>query len=118
MEPSGPIYNPNELREIFPTELPPRPAPKSNFFSRIFKRKVKQSEDIEMVPRASVDRKPPRYTLLPVQCHWSFLVGGWVFLMSCGAIAYWGVSEQLNKDGNTGQEMDGASQVVAAMLKR
>lgn len=115
---SGPIYNPEELRSIFPAELPPRPAPKASFFSRIFKRNSQQSEDIEMGRRTSPNRQSPRCTLLPVKCHWSFLVGGWVFLLSCGAIVYWGMAEQFNTGESVGQDGDGAVQMAVAMLKR
>lgn len=43
----GPTSNPTE---IFPTDLPPRPAPKRNVFARILTRGPKQTEDIELGP--------------------------------------------------------------------
>ena len=54
----GPTFDPVELRQaIFPTELPPRPPPKRNFFARMFKRQEQVADDIELGsqgrPRAS-----------------------------------------------------------------
>jgi hypothetical protein len=44
---SNPLFNANELREIFSTELPPRPRRKRGFFARMFKRQ-QRPEDIEL----------------------------------------------------------------------
>jgi hypothetical protein len=44
---SNPLFNANELREIFPAELPPRPPQKRGFFARMFKRQ-QRPEDIEL----------------------------------------------------------------------
>jgi hypothetical protein len=44
---SNPLFNKDEVREIFPTELPPRPRRKRGFFARMFKRQ-QRPEDIEL----------------------------------------------------------------------
>jgi hypothetical protein len=44
----GPVFDPSEVRSIFPTGLPPRPAPKPGLFARVFKRQPKAGEDIEL----------------------------------------------------------------------
>jgi hypothetical protein len=44
---SNPLFNADEVREIFPTELPLRPRRKRGFFARMFKRQ-QRPEDIEL----------------------------------------------------------------------
>lgn len=57
----GPVFDPTELHSIFPSELPPRPAPKLNFLTRIFKRQPKQTEDIELGTSTASQRAGRRF---------------------------------------------------------
>lgn len=96
-----PVFDPAELhREVFPSELPPRPAQKASLLARLFKRRLQRYEDIEMCsqqehPRCFEDDRQFRYNGgIPI--YW--VVSSLLILIVLAALAWGLIALQSSED--------------------
>ncbi|KAF1914597.1 hypothetical protein BDU57DRAFT_540512 [Ampelomyces quisqualis] len=105
-----PEFNLDELRSIFPSDLPPRPQPKRKLLPRMFRSRAGSNEDIEFGSPVS---SPESFWAFMVK-DWHFWLAAllWVVCIGLAGIVYQGVMGQgeMPMDGTDPMGDHGGSQ--------